>query len=283
MTNSNERSYADLERVKLSLLGMAVSHSLNNTHTDIANGISSNIFDTCAMHLDTLKESSHVPDGDKMLVEQLIEHYKLALSETPQKQLSTKHGAMLDAFMLMIGRLVRGFAKSVQLEASEFIDTDVEGVENPYHITVVRFEFTDEVWQVAAVNADPEVPTDTYVNNVKLGQLDDSNHWVQAILKGIVVSMAVDTANKAKKEMALSMPVVAAKAQAMADIIGIDMDDCLTMALEFNYISETEDVGYPVTRGSLVQFIKMDLGCTLEQAYKAVQVWFDGNNEEIRA
>lgn len=282
MTTIDGRSKTELQKTKLSLLAMAVSHSLKEAQEEISIGANISVFDKCLGHLKVLSESKHVPDRDIPLVGELITDYQLVLGDMPEKQLKAIGGAMLDYFMLAVGHTVAKFADSIEFEVSDFIEVDgnVEG--GIYHLTVVRFVFSDEAWLVAAINADPNVPTDTYVNDVKIEELTNDTFWVAALLKGVVVSMAVERANAEKRRAALADPNVAEKAAKMAEIMNVEVKDCLTMALEFNHIVEADDVGYPVTRGKLVQFVKMDFGCSLEQAYKVVQVWFEGNDENIR-
>ena len=283
MTIENGRSASDKDNALLSLLGMATKHSLVEIQEEMAIGASFSIFDRCLKHLEALEQSKHVPERDRGLVSSLIEKYKLTLSETPENKLKLKNGAMLDAFMVVIGKTIEKFARSVVTEVSTFIEEGLEDGVSPYQLTVMRFEFTEDVWQVAAINADPDIPTECYINDIKLTSMTTDKFWVLSLLKGVVVAEAVKNANESKKILALSNPLVAANAQKMADILDLDIDECLTMALEFHYIQSNEDVGYPVTRGKLVQFVKVDFGCTMKQAYKVVQIWFDGNDEEIKA
>lgn len=283
MLNDKKRSLAEIDLAKLSLLAMATKHSIDEANINISQGVHHSIFDRCLELLKTLNKSENVPKQDRSLVTILIAYYQLALADTPEHKLRLTNGAMLDAFILVIGKTVERIAKSVQMEVNGFFDKEENSTEDQYHLTVVRFEFTKEVWNVAVVDADFNNATECFINDKPLKKMNDQQYWTFLLLKTIVTAMAVERANELKKSMARELPIVLEKAKQMADIMNVPLEDCLTIALECSYIHDNEDVGLPVTRGNLVQFIKMDLGCTLEQAYKAVQVWFSGDDEEIRA
>ena len=282
MLSNDKRSSSEIDLAMLSLLSMATKHSIDEANVNISQGVYYSIFDRCLELLKTLSTSEVVPKCDRRLVATLIAYYQLALAEVPEHKLRVTNGAMLDAFVLVIGSTVKRLAKSTKMGINGFFDKEENNIEDQYHLTVVRFEFKKHVWEVAVIDADMTKPSKCYVNDKLLENMTEQEYWVLLLLKTVVTAWAVEKANELKKNIARKLPIVMDNAEKMAAITGVPLDACLTLALEFSYIYDNEDIGRPVTRGDLVQFIKMDLGCTLEQAYKAVQVWFSGDDEEIR-